>query len=284
MRARLDSLGAAGRLSLFATALVLVAGAAAALGAASGLETDASEPAAMAMAEAGPEETGLATSAGGYSFEAAQTTFRTGTSTFRFRIVGPDGAPAHDFDLEGGVRLHLIVVRRDLSGYRHLHPALQADGSWLARLSFAESGAYRAFADFEVDGRKVVLGRDLLVAGALTPHDLPAVSRTATTGAYAVAFSGGPLRAGRSSTLGFTVTRGGRAVGPFEDYVGMRGHLIALREGDLSYTHLHALDERAPGRIDFEAELGEPGRYRLFLQFKLDGHVQTAAFTIEVAR
>jgi hypothetical protein len=286
MRARLDTLGPAARLALFGAVLALVGGIAAALGSASGLEPETA-PVAMAMAEhgeAGPEANGLATAAAGFSFEPARTSFTPGRSSFRFRIAGPDGAPARRFDVEGGVRLHLIVVRRDLSGYRHLHPVLQADGSWATPLSFDEPGAYRAFADFEVDGKKVVLGRDLLVAGAMAPRALPSVSRTAQTHGYAVALAGGPLRAGRSSTLRFTVTRDGRAVGAFQDYVGIRGHLIALREGDLAYTHVHALDERARGRIDFDAELAEPGRYRLYLQFKVGGHVQTAPFTVEVAR
>ena len=287
MRPRLDGLGATARLTLFALVLALVGGGAGAIGAASGLDARIDGPVELTMAdhaESGPDQAGLATSASGYSFEAARTSFAPGTTAFRFRIAGADGSPAHDFDLEGGVRLHLIVLRRDLTGYRHLHPALLPDGSWLARLSFAEPGAYRAFADFEVNGKKIVLGRDLLVRGAMTPRPLPAVSRTAATGGYAVALSGEQLRAGESSILGFTVTQGGRPVERFDDYVGMRGHLIALREGDLAYTHLHALDERAPGRIDFEARLGEPGRYRLFLQFKVDGRVQTAPFTIEVTR
>jgi hypothetical protein len=287
MRARLDRLGSAARLALFGAVLALVGGVAAALGSASGLEPDTAAPAVMAMAEhgqAGPEASGLATAAAGYSFEPDRTSFAPGRSTLRFRIAGPDGTPARDFDVEGGVRLHLIVVRRDLSGYRHLHPAIQADGSWTTSLSFDEPGAYRAFADFEVDGRKIVLGRDLLVAGSSTPRALPSVSRIARSGGYAVALAGGPLRAGRSSTLLFTVTHDGRDVGAFQDYVGMRGHLIALREGDLAYTHIHALDEQARGRIDFGAELAEPGRYRLFLQFKVGGRVQTAPFTVEVAR
>lgn len=287
MPARLDRLGSAARLALFGAGLLLVGGVAAALGSASGLEPETAPPAAMAMdehGEVGPGANGLATAAAGFSFEPDRTSFAPGRSSFRFRVAGPDGAPARDFDVEGGVRLHLIVVRRDLSGYRHLHPVLQADGSWATPLSFGEPGAYRAFADFEVDGRKVVLGRDLLVAGSMVPRPVPSVARTARTGGYAVTLAGGPLRAGRRSTLRFAVTRRGRAVGSFQDYVGMRGHLIALREGDLAYTHLHALAEQAPGRIDFDAELAEPGRYRLYLQFKVDGRVQTAPFTLEVKR
>jgi hypothetical protein len=286
MRARLDQLGVRARLAVFGLALVLVGGAAAAIGSASGLEVETDGSAEMAMEEHGrasPDENGLATAAAGYALQPEQTAFPSGTSAFRFRIAGPDGRPAHDFDREGGVRLHLIVVRRDFSGYRHLHPTLQADGSWLASLSLREPGAYRAFADFEVDGRKIVLGHDLLVAGSMSPRPLPAAARVVSAGPYAVALAGS-VRAGEPSTLRFTITRNGAPVERFEDYVGMRGHLIALREGDLAYTHLHALDERARGRIDFEADLATAGRYRLFLQFKAAGHVRTAPFTLEVRR
>jgi hypothetical protein len=286
MRAWADRLGVTARLAAFAFALVLVGGTAAAIGAASGLDVDTGSEADTAMEEhgsAGPEASGLATAAAGYAFEPERAAFTTGRSAFRFRIVRADGEPARDFDLEGGVRLHLIVVRRDFSGYRHLHPALQPDGSWVADLAFSEPGAYRAFADFEVAGTKIVLGHDLLVAGSMTPRPLPSATRLARAGDYQVALAGS-AHAGRPSTLRFTVTRHGVPVERFEDYVGTRGHLIALREGDLAYSHLHALDAREPGRIDFDADLATAGRYRLFLQFKAGGRVRTAAFTLEVRR
>mgnify|MGYP003476862042 CR=1 FL=1 len=57
---------------------------------------------------------------------------------------------AHQFQLvehlevqRWDVPMHLIVVRRDLTGYQHLHPELQPDGSWTTRLTLPEAGAYR---------------------------------------------------------------------------------------------------------------------------------------------
>ena len=55
-------------------------------------------------------------------------------------------------------------------------------------------------------------------------------------------------------------------------------------ESGLADTHLHASDERARGRIDFDADLATAGRYRLFLQFKVAGGVRTAPFPLEVGR
>jgi hypothetical protein len=70
----------------------------------------------------------------------------------------------------------------------------------------------------------------------------------------------------------------------FEPYVGHRGHLVALRDGDLSYSHVHPLPEGGAGEIVFHTELPTAGSYRLFLQFKLAGVVHTAPFTVGVKR
>ena len=39
-----------------------------------------------------------------------------------FRISGADGRAVRDFEIEHEKRMHLIVVRRDTSGFQHLHP------------------------------------------------------------------------------------------------------------------------------------------------------------------
>jgi len=86
-----------------------------------------------------------------------------------------------------------------------------------------------------------------------------------------------------------------------EDYLGAKGHLVALREGDLAYLHVHPTagghepmatgDEGGHGGhggdgalVAFATEFPSAGRYRLFLQFKHGGRVHTAAFTERVAR
>jgi hypothetical protein len=281
------------RLAAFAAALALVGGLAALAGAVTGGNGTAApapahaDPAAMAMDHASPADraraNGLATDAAGYTLVPAEATLPLGTTrAFRFRIVGADGHPAHDFDLDGGVRLHLIVVRRDFAGYQHLHPAVQPDGSWSVPLRLGAPGVYRAFADFEVGGKKTVLGHDLFVAGAFAPERLPQERASATADGYSVAVAHDALRAGEEGELRFTVGRNGRPVDSFQPYVGQRGHLVALRDGDLAYTHVHPLPDGAAGEIVFHTELPSAGRYRLFLQFRRDGRVHTAPFTLEV--
>jgi hypothetical protein len=205
------------------------------------------------------------------------------TNSYTFRIVDAHGATVRDFALEHGKRLHLIAVRRDLTGYQHLHPTQQADGSWTVPLRFTAPGTYRVFADFTPKGgAKTTLGTDVLVNGDATYEALPAPTSHAGVDGYDVAISGTPA-AGKMAKLTFTVTRDGKPVTDLQPYLEARGHLVALRADDLAYLHVHPEDEATPGdRIAVMTELPTAGRYRLFLQFKHRDRVHTVAFTQEV--
>ena len=86
-------------------------------------------------------------------------------------------------------------------------------------------------------------------------------------------------KAGREAELDFEVTRDGKPV-DVQPYLGARGHLVALREGDLAFLHVHPDEDR----LSFMAEFPSAARYRLFLQFKTNGRIHTAAFTQKVSR
>lgn len=199
---------------------------------------------------------------------------RPGRVPLRLRIVDERDEPVRDFALEHDKRLHLIVVRRDLRGFVHLHPALDADGTWTASADLPRAGSYRVFADFRPEGgEKMTLGSDLHLGGDFTPEALPAPSETARTD------SGLEVRLRRDGDrVGFAVLRDGRPVdAELQPYLGAKGHLVTLRDGDLAYLHTHPDGDR----LAFEAHLPTPGRYRMWVQFSLDGEVHTAAFTVE---
>ena len=91
-----------------------------------------------------------------------------------------------DFDVEHTQRLHLIAVRRDLTGYQHVHPVQAADGSWSVPLRFAQAGVYRVYADFTAHGgEKTTLATDVFVPGDFgrrrSPRRRAASASTATT-------------------------------------------------------------------------------------------------------
>ena len=86
-----------------------------------------------------------------------------------------------DYEVEHAKRMHLIVVRSDLTGFQHLHPKLGADGVWSTPLTIGDAGSYRLFADFKREGVNETLAADLSVGGAATPQPLPPPATTAMT-------------------------------------------------------------------------------------------------------
>jgi hypothetical protein len=147
-------------------------------------------------------------------------------------------------------------------------------------VTLRDAGAYRVFADFSVGGKPYTLADDVIVDGSVRSQELPAPVASVEVDGLSVSLTEGATKAGEESELGFTVTRDGNPVA-IEDYLGAKGHLVALRQGDLAFLHVHP-DESS---LEFMATFPTAGRYRLFLQFKTDdGRLHTAAFTQEVTR
>jgi hypothetical protein len=254
------------RLALFAAGLVVIAGVAALVGRASGVDVDDEPPAMAHRDESEPHETapaGLAVAQDGYRLVAARGALVAGKSQpYVFRILGPDGTVVRDFDVAHERRLHLIVAARSPNTrFLHLHPRQRADGAWTTPLRLPVNGSYRVFADFTTGGERRTLGVDL--AGSDGPSVAPEPRRR-----YDVSL------AQRGERLEFTVRDGGKPV-RVERYLGAGGHLVVLREGDLAYIHAHAEEDE----LAFDVPFPGKGRYRLFLQFKVGGAVQTAQFT-----
>lgn len=207
-----------------------------------------------------------------------------------FRILDEHGTPVTRFALTHDKLMHLIVVRRDLSGFRHVHPTMSADGTWRIPYTFGAAGDYRVFADFQPDGRDegITLGSDVAVTGAYLPAPLPRPALTATTGGYRVTLSG-RLVPGTSSKLVLSVEKGGVPVTDLQPYLAAYGHLVALRQDDLAYLHVHPDGEPGDGTtrpgpaITFYAEVPSAGTYRLYLDFRHGGVVRTAEFTAVAA-
>jgi uncharacterized protein YjeT (DUF2065 family) len=130
------------------------------------------------------------------------------------------------------------------------------------------------------------------------------------------------LAAGADAGLEFTVRESDGSIGAVEHYLGMSGHAVIMREDGKVYVHLHqmgtvsqaaqvALRERRPadtargalgrrltesgalaahsgpqqileGRAAFPYAFPEPGRYRVWVQVKRQGVVETASFRVQV--
>lgn len=235
---------------------------------------------------------GLQISEGGYTLDLKTPRLQAGKSAeLRFAVVrDASGRQITGFSREHDKELHLIVASRDLTEYHHLHPTRAADGTWSTPVDLPKAGGYRVFADFKpTGGDALTLGADLAVSGAYEPTRLPAHNTTAEVDGYEVALAG-DLAPGKDGELTLTVSKNGKPVRDLQPYLGAYGHLVALRSGDLAYLHVHPNGEPGDGKtrpgpgISFTAMAPSAGAYRLFLDFKHQGTVRTAAFTVHAAR
>jgi hypothetical protein len=268
------------KLGLFGLLLVAVLGVAAAIGVAVGpIDTGSDEthgghePTAATTAAELPAG-GLLVSQDGYTFtpEAREL----GAGPFAFTIEGPDGHPVTDYDEIHDRELHLIIASRDLRQYAHLHPLRDEHGRWSVDVPDLPGGAYRAFADFRPAGAdQLTLGIDLTDG---SPTDARAPLAAASSDAVA-GFDVTLETDAADGTATVTVRRDGKVV-TTEPYLGAAGHLVALRDGDLAYLHVHPLDDEPEGPVAFGVEYPSAGTYALFFDFQVDGQVHTARFAV----
>ncbi|WP_439901244.1 heavy-metal-associated domain-containing protein [Microbacterium azadirachtae] len=228
---------------------------------------------------------GVALAAGGFTLAPVSAPGTVGESgELSFRILDPAGSPVTAYESQHEKDLHLIVVRSDGARFRHVHPALdRATGTWSLPWTWDAAGSYRVFADFAASGADpVTLTRTVDVAGSFTPAH-PGTTDTARVDGFEARITG-DLVPGSASELTVTITRDGAPVTALQPYLGAFGHLVALREGDLAYLHVHPEGaEPSPGEVSgpdvrFGAQVPTAGRYLLYFDFQVDGVVHTAAF------
>ena len=140
---------------------------------------------------------GLAVAEDGYALASTARPRRRAARPARpSRSTGPDGEPVLDYDPQHDKDLHLIVVRRDLTGYQHLHPSprrARAPGrspltSRRARTRCSPTSPPPAG---EPGSRSPPTSP---APGTYTPQPLPAPARPRTVDGYDVALDGDARR------------------------------------------------------------------------------------------
>jgi hypothetical protein len=224
-----------------------------------------------------------------------------------FTILQPDGKPLTQFKSGPGPHtgVHLIIVRRDLSTIVHEHPPVGANGRISTTITFPEPGPYRVVIDVYPKTAGPVPNFQefaaIRVAGSYTPKPLPPLETSQTVDGYTITLHGRPtLRAIQPAFLHFTVTAPDGKPARFQTWFGALAHAIFFRSGTLDYFHTHVCAPGAsgctsvfgaarvtgtsatPGRLEVGVLVPIGGTWRLFLQCRVEGHVLTAPFTLQV--
>jgi hypothetical protein len=222
-----------------------------------------------------------------------------------FRVDQPSGGPMTAFRTGAGPHtgVHVIIVRQDLGAIIHRHPPPQASGTLDDTVTFPTGGRYRMVVDvYPAQGpRNFQLFRWITVGGK-PPSASPAYtdSRVNVDGDRFVLRSRPRLRAIEAAFLTFSVSDRDGGPARFTPYYGALAHAIFFREGSLDYFHTHVCGagatgcasmlgasrvtgtSTAPGILRVGVLLPLAGKWRLFLQSRIDGQIVTAPFTLVV--
>ncbi|MCD4524462.1 hypothetical protein [Nocardioides sp. cx-173] len=241
-------------------------------------------------ADAPPVGTGTTPEAGGYRLELVGELPEPGRpGDVSFRVLDRSGRAVTTYVPDQTKDLHMYVVRSDLAHFRHLHPTMAPDGTWTGRVALPTAGSYRVIVEFlpaeDPDAGHVVLGDTALVPGTWTPEAV-ADAASADDGVVAVE-APETLAAGSDERMTLTVSGADGDRVALGSYLGTFAHLTGFHAGSGRFVHVHPYGAAEPAgegdELTFHTEFTEPGRYRFFLQVRVDGFLHQVPFTATVS-
>ncbi|WP_070727046.1 heavy metal-binding domain-containing protein [Hymenobacter lapidarius] len=207
------------------------------------------------------------------------------TLTYIPQEVGNEAAPV-PLAVVHEKKIHLIIVRKDLSVFYHEHPEFTADANYKVPFTFPKGGDYVLFQDYSPAGGGHQLGRQVVnVQGAkYTPVKFRQDQMQWEQDGYqaTLAFDK-ELKVGQLLGMRITLRKNGQPVTDLDKYLGALGHVVVISEDTERYLHVHPNDQADKGpAIGFNTSFEAPGLYRVFLQFNHGGQIHTGNFTINV--
>jgi hypothetical protein len=220
-----------------------------------------------------------------------------------------------DFLPDHGHLMHLYVIRQpDAERVGHLHPDMTSSGVFTHSLPPMPAGSYKLYGDVvHRSGFPETMVTDLTlpqdIAGTPISGDDAAGSRTPPAGGVHIVWDrdAAPIKAKQASLFKFRlVDRDRNPVTDMELYMGMPGHAAFLKDDGSVFAHVHpsgsvpmaalelanpattAADHSMhdmsglPPEAAFPYGFPKPGDYRIIVQMKHGGVVETGIFDAKV--
>lgn len=173
--------------------------------------------------------------------------------------------------------MHLIIVRKDLKYFSHLHPEEKEPGTFTATQTFVASGEYALWIEFSNGTLEHTISYRLNVAGNITGKEED------TLGDVQVDFTSPEMRQDEKTELTFKISQDGKPAKITEPYLGAGGHLIVIHETLEEFDHLH--DENLGNtQLSFEITPEIPGNYAAWIEFKKDGSTRIKKVEFSVGK
>lgn len=192
-------------------------------------------------------------------------------------IKDKDGNMVDELEVNHEKLLHLIVVDDHLEKYYHLHPEQAGPGTFTIQVEL-EEGAYKAFVDIKPKNGTYHVSPLEFTVGNVEDHGHASLqadnSLSKTINEVQTTLHPSSLKVGETVTLEFDVE-----AEKLEPYLGAMGHVVILDEKANEFIHVHPASET--GTI-FETEFQDPGLYKIWAEFKVNGTVITYPFVIEI--
>ena len=211
------------------------------------------------------------------------STLKSGNQNLSFELYGKDGHAFGDKELNIAheKKMHLIMASSDFSDYQHVHPEFK-DKTWQTNINLKNNMTYQAYVDIESDEDGAETLRVPLTVGS--PQAVSKVSQKETTltkdGVEVRMNAENGFVTGRQNAVTFTISKGGKTITP-ENYLGAKGHVVALGDDPNTFVHGHP-EDHGDNEIHFAFSFEKTGTYTLFAQFQVGGVVRTYPFTITV--
>jgi hypothetical protein len=184
------------------------------------------------------------------------------------------------------MKIHLMVVSEDLSWFHHVHPEEQTDGSYTIAETFPGCGKYLLFADFKPKGAAQTLTmQELEVQGSRSENMEDSSNKWITkVGGYKVRLiNASDFQTNKTQDLEIFIEENGKELveTDLQQYLGASAHIVMIGKSGKEFLHIHPVpDSRFP--IFAQTHIAKAGVYRIWVQFKIDGQVHTADFTVNV--
>jgi hypothetical protein len=207
------------------------------------------------------------------------------TSVLQFFVHDPwKDRPVSTYNVLHERFFHAFVVSEDLEFFEHGHPALVADGTFQYAIRFPRPGMFRILSDFYPVGATpqlttttvLVPGTDQQSAQLVRDYS-PKVGQNMRVSLTTIPEN--PV-VGNRTQLRLTLDDGGS----LERYLGAWGHMLAASDDLIDMMHEHPNWADGGPQMEFHVVFPRAETYRVWVQLKKHGAVNTVHFDVPVTR